>query len=151
APTAMIGFITGLFVFELMDCDGYEATMLGLGVTTQEVGQPFATVLTKTIDGYFDVERAFIKEDSHHVRTHVTYTYIIMYAINIASLVFVVFLPRQKAELREMERKNQKNRTWGTLTIAYLLFSLAWTLMTNILSLFDSTSCLRIAGGSGCK
>ncbi|KAH9131280.1 hypothetical protein LEN26_007775, partial [Aphanomyces euteiches] len=151
APTAMIGFITGLFVFELMDCDGYEATMLGLGVTTQEVGQPFATVLTKTIDGYFDVERTFIKQDTHHVRTHVTYTYIIMYAINIASLVFVVFLPRQKAELREMERKNQKNRTWGTMTIAYLLFSLAWTLMTNILSLFDSTSCLRIAGGSGCK
>ncbi|KAE9094035.1 hypothetical protein PF010_g17258 [Phytophthora fragariae] len=34
--------------------------------------------------------------------------------------------------------------------MSYLIFSLAWTLMTNILSLFDSTSCLRIAGGNGC-
>jgi len=61
-----------------------------------------------------------------------------------------MWLPRQKAELREMERVDRRNKWWGIFTIAYLAFSLLWTLMTNILSLFDSTSCLRIAGGSGC-
>ncbi|CAK4084055.1 unnamed protein product [Aphanomyces euteiches] len=147
----MIGFITGLFVFELMECQGYEATLMGLGVTTNQVGQPFATVLTKTIDGYFDVERTFIKQDTHRVRAQVTYTYVVMYAINLVSLAFIVFLPRQKAELREMERSGRKNRVLGTLTLTYLCFSLAWTLMTNILSLSPSTKCLRIAGGSGCS
>ncbi|KAG9417108.1 hypothetical protein AC1031_001498 [Aphanomyces cochlioides] len=149
-PEAVVTFITGLFVFELMDCQGYEATMMGLALTSQQVGQPFATVLTKTIDGYFNIDRAQIKADTHHVRTQVTWMYIIMYVVNLVSLAFVVFLPRQKAPLREMEVTNKKNRVWGTLTIVYLLFSLAWTLMTNILSLSTSTSCLRIAGGKGC-
>jgi hypothetical protein len=150
APTAAIGFITGLFTFELLDITGYEATMIGLSVTTQEVGSPFATVLTKTMNGYFDVERTFIEEDTHHVRSQVSIVYIIMYIFNLASLVFIIWLPRQKAELREMERVDRRNKWWGIFTIAYLAFSLLWTLMTNILSLFDSTSCLRIAGGSGC-
>lgn len=114
------------------------------------MGQPFATVLTKTVDGYFDVERTFIEEDSHHVRTQVTYVYIIMYVVNLVSLVFVFCLPRQKAELRRMEQENRKNKYWGMLNITYLLFSLFWTLMTNILSLSASTKCLRIAGGFGC-
>ncbi|KAG9417106.1 hypothetical protein AC1031_001496 [Aphanomyces cochlioides] len=61
------------------------------------------------------------------------------YAINLVPLAFVVFLPRQKAELREMERSGRKNRVLGTLTLTYLCFSLAWTLMTNILSLSTST------------
>nr|KAE8934299.1 hypothetical protein PF009_g15717 [Phytophthora fragariae] len=49
-----------------------------------------------------------------------------------------------------MQRQNRKSKFWGIATMSYLIFSLAWTLMTNILSLFDSTSCLRIAGGNGC-
>ncbi|CAK5095054.1 unnamed protein product [Aphanomyces euteiches] len=132
-PEAVVTFITGLFVFELMDCQGYEATMMGLALTSQQVEQPFATVLTKTIDGYFNIDRAQIKADTPHVRTQVTWMYSII-----------------KTQLREMEVTNKKNRFWGTLTIVYLLFSLAWTLMTNILSLSTSTSCLRIAGGKGC-
>ncbi|CAK4535991.1 unnamed protein product, partial [Aphanomyces euteiches] len=58
-------------------------------------------------DGSFNVQRAFIKEDSDNVRTNGMYTYIIVYEINIASLVFVIFSPRQKADLREMDQKNR--------------------------------------------
>ncbi|EEY54671.1 uncharacterized protein PITG_20128 [Phytophthora infestans T30-4] len=124
-PAAAGDYVTQLFMVEIENQKGFEATLLGLGVTTQPVGTPFATVITKSIDGYFDIGRTFIEQDNHYVRTQVTYTYLIAYAFNLLKF-------------------------WGILTISYLVFSLAWTLMTNILSLFESTSCLRIAGGSGC-
>ncbi|ETN19551.1 hypothetical protein PPTG_04833 [Phytophthora nicotianae INRA-310] len=149
-PAAAGDYVTQLFMIEIENQKGFEATLLGLGVTTQSVGTPFATVITKSIDGYFDIGRTFIEQDNHHVRSQVTYTYLIAYAFNLLSVVFVFWLPKQKEEVHRMQRENRKSKFWGILTISYLLFSLTWTLMTNILSLFESTSCLRIAGGSGC-
>eukprot|EP00644_Phytophthora_capsici_P013774 jgi/Phyca11/120085/e_gw1.40.222.1 len=149
-PAAAGDYVTQLFMIEIENQKGFEATLLGLGVTTQSVGTPFATVITKSIDGYFDIGRTFIEQDNHHVRSQVTYTYIIAYVFNLLSVVFVYWLPKQKDDVHRMQRENRKSKFWGILTISYLLFSLAWTLMTNILSLFESTSCLRIAGGSGC-
>jgi len=149
-PAAAGDYVTQLFMIEVENQKGFEATLLGLGVTTQSVGTPFATVITKTVDGYFDIGRTFIEQDTHYVRSQVTYTYLIAYAFNLLSVVFVFYLPKQKEEVHKMQREDRKSKFWGILTMAYLVFSLAWTLMTNILSLFDSTSCLRIAGGSGC-
>ncbi|KAE9250035.1 hypothetical protein PF004_g3111 [Phytophthora fragariae] len=149
-PAAAGDYVTQLFMIEIENQKGFEATLLGLGVTTQSVGTPFATVITKSIDGYFDIGRTFIEQDNHYVRSQVTYTYIIAYVFNLLSVVFVFLLPKQKDEVHRMQRENRKSKFWGIVTISYLLFSLAWTLMTNILSLFESTSCLRIAGGSGC-
>ncbi|RLN68829.1 hypothetical protein BBJ28_00002719 [Nothophytophthora sp. Chile5] len=149
-PYAAGEYVSQLFMLEIENTRGFEATLLGLAVTTESVGTPFATVLTKTIDGYLDIGRTFIEQDDHHVRSQVTYAYLIAYALNLLSMVFVLWLPRQKAEIREMQRQGQKSKFWGILSMIYLAFSLGWTLMTNVLSLFDSTSCLRIAGGSGC-
>ncbi|KAG7385299.1 hypothetical protein PHYPSEUDO_001676 [Phytophthora pseudosyringae] len=149
-PAAAGDYVTQLFMIEIENQQGFEATLLGLGVTTQSVGTPFATVITKSIDGYFDIGRTFIEQDTHYVRSQVTYTYLIAYVFNLLSIVFVFWLPKQKDEVRRMQREDRKSKFWGILTITYLVVSLAWTLMTNILSLFESTSCLRIAGGSGC-
>lgn len=148
-PFAATDFVGALFMLEV-DSEDFEATLFGLAVTSQRVGIPFATVITKSIDGYFDIEREYIQQDDHHVRSQVTYAYLIAYAVNLLAIVFVVLLPRQKEELHRMQRDNATNKIMGIATICVLIFALAWSLMTNILSLFDSTSCLRIAGGSGC-
>jgi MFS family permease len=148
-PAAAVDYIGALFMFEI-DTEGFDATFFGLGVTAQQVCKPFATVLTKSVNGFFDIERAYIEEDSHHARSEVTIVYIIAYAINLFAVVFALLLPTQKAELHRLQREGVKSTTWGIATIALLVFALSWTLMTSILSLFDSTSCLRIAGGSGC-
>ncbi|KAE8889855.1 hypothetical protein PF005_g14367 [Phytophthora fragariae] len=149
-PFAAADYVAQLLILEIGNHKGFEATLLGLGVTTESVGTPFATVITKTVDGYFDIERTFIEQDNHFVRSQVTYTYLIAYAFNLLSIAAVFWLPKQKDEVHEMQRQNRKSKFWGIATMSYLIFSLAWTLMTNILSLFDSTSCLRIAGGNGC-
>lgn len=149
-PFAAADYVAQLLILEIGNQKGFEATLLGLGVTTESVGTPFATVITKSVDGYFDIERTFIEQDNHHVRSQVTYTYLIAYAFNLMSIAAVYWLPKQKDEVHEMQQRNHKSKFFGILTMSYLIFSLAWTLMTNILSLFDSTSCLRIAGGTGC-
>ncbi|KAL3673870.1 hypothetical protein V7S43_001557 [Phytophthora oleae] len=148
-PYAATDFVGALFMLEI-DSQGFEATLFGLAVTSQRVGIPFATVLTKTADGHLDIEREYIQQDDHHVRSQVTYAYVIAYVVNLLAIAFVVLLPRQKDELHRMQREGATSKTGGVAMLSVIIFALAWSLMTNILSLFDSTKCLRIAGGSGC-
>ncbi|POM71483.1 Transmembrane protein [Phytophthora palmivora] len=148
-PAAAAKYIGALFMLEI-ETEGFDATLFGLGVTAQDVGRPFATVLTKTVNGFFDVERTFIEKDDHHVRSQITIVYVIAYIINLLAAAFVLLLPTQKTELHQLKREGLKSKRWGIVTLVLLGFALSWTLMTNILSLFDSTKCLRIAGGSGC-
>ncbi|KAF4317313.1 hypothetical protein BBO99_00008123 [Phytophthora kernoviae] len=144
-PNSIGDFIASLFVVEVVD-KGSEASVMGLMITISALGTPFSTVMYKSVDSYFDIERKFIVKDTHHVRTQVSYAYLIAYACNLLSLVFVVWLPRQKAEVHALKAQGGKNKLLGQLTVCYLVFAFFWILMTNVLSLFDSTSCLRIAG-----
>ncbi|KAF1326270.1 Transmembrane protein, partial [Globisporangium splendens] len=149
--TISIGvYISALFVVEVCDV-GKEATLMSLMVSISSVARPFATVMTKSIDSNFDIERKYIVKDDNAVRWQVTYAYLIAYGFNLFSVVFVMWLPRQKKEAQELKKNGGRNKWMGIFTIFYITFSLAWTIMTNILSLFDSTKCLRIAGGNGCK
>jgi hypothetical protein len=70
--------------------------------------------------------------------------------MTVFSWVFLFLLPKQKAETQELVRKGGKSKLLGGLTVFYLMFSLVWSIMTNIMAIFDSTSCLIIAGGTGC-
>ncbi|ETP22990.1 hypothetical protein F441_03797 [Phytophthora nicotianae CJ01A1] len=148
-PNSIGDFIATLFVVEVCD-KGSEATIMGLMITISALGTPFSTVLYKTVDSYFEIERKYIVKDDHHVRSQVTYAYLIAYACNLISVIFVIWLPRQKSEVHALKGKGGKSKLLGTLTVCYLVFAFLWIIMTNVLSLFDSTSCLRIAGGSGC-
>jgi hypothetical protein len=59
-------------------------------------------------------------------------------------------LPRQKEQTQVMKRLGGSSYLMGVITVGYLLFALVWSVMTNIMSIFDSTACLVIAGGEGC-
>ncbi|KAG7401522.1 hypothetical protein PHYBOEH_000580 [Phytophthora boehmeriae] len=148
--TAGIGdFVAALFVVEIADI-GREATIMSLMATVVQLGSPFAKVMTKSAGSYFEIERKYVARDDHEVHMQLSYAYLVAYAFNIFSVVFVVWLPRQKAEARALKKNGGKNFWMGILTVAYMVFAFCWLIMTNVLSLFDSTSCLRIAGGSGC-
>ncbi|KAG7385856.1 hypothetical protein PHYPSEUDO_001007 [Phytophthora pseudosyringae] len=111
---------------------------------------PFATSLTLAIDGPFNVTNERVQADTHSVRTDITWTIIIMYAMTIFSWVFLFLLPPQKAETQALVRKGGHSKLIGGLTAFYLIFAIIWSIMTNIMAMFDSTSCLIIAGGTGC-
>jgi MFS family permease len=137
--TAGIGdFVAALFVVEIADL-GREATIMSLMATVVQLGSPFAKVMTKTAGGYFDIERKFVANDDRHVHLQLSYAYLVAYAFNLLSVVFVVWLPRQKAEARALKRSGGQSFWMGVLTVSYMVFAFCWLIMTNVLSLFDST------------
>ncbi|KAG6616896.1 Transmembrane protein [Phytophthora cinnamomi] len=148
-PSAVGTIIATFAVLEIIE-EGNEATVYGLITAVSTLASPFASVITKSIDGHFDVETEYIRLDNSYVRWQVTYTYLIAYAFKLCSLAFLVLLPKQKAETQELKRTGGKNKWVGILTIIAVAFSLVWSVMTNLMTMFDSTSCLRIAGGTGC-
>ncbi|GAB9468608.1 uncharacterized protein PITG_05620 [Globisporangium polare] len=145
-----IGYAISTFaIIEIIDV-GNEAGVLGLIMTVSTLASPFSTVLSKNVCALFDVDYEFLQIDDTYVRNQVTYVYIIGYGLKLFSMVFVLLLPRQKAETQELKRTGGKSKFMGNLTIFYLVFAFCWSLMTNLMAFSSKTSCLVIAGGSGC-
>ncbi|GMF65322.1 unnamed protein product [Phytophthora lilii] len=149
-PSSIGELIAKLFVIEITE-PGSEATIMGLIISINNIGTPFSTVMYKSIDAHFKLTTAQITKDSHEVRMHVTYAYLIAYAFNLASIAFVFWLPRQKDHAHELKRTGGKSKFMGFVTVGYVTFGFFWVVLTNCLTLSSSTSCLRIAGGTGCK
>ncbi|KAG2787036.1 hypothetical protein JG687_00017430 [Phytophthora cactorum] len=145
-----VAWIIALFVTVEIAGVGNEGAVYGLMTTVGNLATPFATTLTLLINGPFDITNARVQADDHSVRVDITYTIIISYVMTIFSWAFLVLLPRQKKETQELARNGGSNKVFGGLTVAYLSFALVWSLMANTLAIFDSTSCLLIAGGKGC-
>ncbi|KAG6958953.1 hypothetical protein JG688_00010306 [Phytophthora aleatoria] len=145
-----VAWIIALFVTVEIAGVGNEGAVYGLMTTVGNLATPFATTLTLLINGPFDITNARVQADDHSVRVDITYTIIISYVMTIFSWAFLVLLPRQKKETQELARNGGSNKLFGGLTVAYLSFALVWSLMANTLAIFDSTSCLLIAGGKGC-
>ncbi|RLN66763.1 hypothetical protein BBJ29_000028 [Phytophthora kernoviae] len=129
---------------------GNEAAVFGLITTCQTIASPFSTVIYKNIDAHFDIGKTFLQVDDTYVRNQVTYCYLIAYAFQICSIAFVFLLPRQKYETQELKRTGGKSQWAGIVTIIVFAFCFVWSIMTNLMTIFTSTSCLKIAGGTGC-
>ncbi|RLN02470.1 hypothetical protein BBJ28_00015993 [Nothophytophthora sp. Chile5] len=146
-----IGFIVSTYcMVEIME-EGNEAAFYGLVVAISSLASPFATVITKNIDANFAIATADLQRDDTEVRQQVTYAYLCSYACKIFSTLFVLLIPRQKAETQEMRRNGGKSKLVGVIVVIIIAFTYVWTILTNIMSIFPSTSCYQIAGGSGCS
>jgi hypothetical protein len=148
-PYAVGWMISNFFIVELASV-GNEGLVYGLITTTSNLSGPFAQTLTLVIDKPFNLTSARIQNDDKSIREDLTYAILIMYVMTVFSWVFLVFLPKQKPEMQELMRKGGSSKLLGGLTVFYLTFAFIWSLMTNIMAIFDSTACLVIAGGSGC-
>ncbi|KAG6616251.1 Folate-Biopterin Transporter (FBT) Family [Phytophthora cinnamomi] len=145
-----VGWMISTFVIVELSGVGNEGVVYGLITMVSNLSSPFATAMTLVIDQPFDLTTERIQADDTSIRKDVTYAVIIMYAMTAFSWVFLVFLPKQKEETQELLRSGGSSKLLGALTVAYLTFAFVWSLMTNFMAMFDSTSCLIIAGGSGC-
>lgn len=148
-PYTVAWIISNYVTVELANI-GNEAFVYGLMTTVGNVASPFATSLTLVIDRPFNLTTKRIQIDDNSIRWDLTYALLVMYAATAFSWVFLPLLPRQKAETQELRRTGGTSKILGAFTIFYLIFSVFWSVMTNIMAMFDSTSCLIIAGGKGC-
>ncbi|KAJ0392203.1 hypothetical protein P43SY_008736 [Pythium insidiosum] len=148
-PAAM-NFIVGTFIVVELAGLGNEGIVYGLISTVGNIGAPYSVTLAKSVNALFDVTNNDIQLDSTHVRWHVTYTALISYGMMLLSLPWLVLLPAQKAETQHLRHHGNRSRGMAIFTVIYVSVALCWSITTNVLSIFPSTKCLRIAGGRGC-
>jgi hypothetical protein len=148
-PYGVGWMISNFFIVELASV-GNEGLVYGLITTTSNLSGPFATSLSLVMDSPLNMTTERIQNDDSSIRWDLTGACLIMWCMTIFSWVFLVFLPKQKPEMQELMRKGGSSKLLGGLTVFYLTFAFIWSIMTNIMGIFDSTACLVIAGGSGC-
>uniref|UniRef100_M4BG21 Uncharacterized protein n=1 Tax=Hyaloperonospora arabidopsidis (strain Emoy2) TaxID=559515 RepID=M4BG21_HYAAE len=145
-----VGWMIGYFVIVELSGIGNEGAIYGIITMVGNLASPFAQALTLVINQPLNLTTARIQEDDTSIRTDLTYAVTIMYGMTIFSWVFLVFLPPQKAETQKLLRTGGSSKIMGGITIGYVSFAFIWSLVTNIMAIYPSTSCLMIAGGRGC-
>ncbi|GLE02300.1 hypothetical protein PINS_up011138 [Pythium insidiosum] len=148
-PQAVRFIVSGYVTVEIAS-EGYEATTYGLITTVHNLASPFSTSISAQIDANFKAHQKDIKTDTAYVRNQVMYCFLIMYIFKLASNLWLVLLPRQKLEAQELRNRGGKSTLAAVIAFAIALFALVWSVMINLMSIFESTACLKIAGGPGC-
>ncbi|KDO28880.1 hypothetical protein SPRG_05751 [Saprolegnia parasitica CBS 223.65] len=146
---AGIRFIVATYcAVEIADV-GNEGATYGLVTTVNNLASPFASVLYKLIDSYFDVSQTDIARDDNAVHWQVSYCFLISYASKLAALGWLFLLPPQKAEMQALKKRGGKSKLAGGILIAVFVIALIFSVSTNFMSIYPSTKCYRIAGGKG--
>ncbi|RHY20323.1 hypothetical protein DYB25_013600, partial [Aphanomyces astaci] len=144
-----IRFIVSTYCAVEIADKGNEGAMYGLVSTVSNLASPFASIFYKYINSYFKVRQNDVKSDTLEVRWDVTYVYLISYGCKVASLFWLFLLPPQKAEVQALKARGGKSKVAGVLLIVIFLFCVSFAVTSNIMSIFPSTKCYRIAGGNG--
>ncbi|KDO25572.1 hypothetical protein SPRG_20695 [Saprolegnia parasitica CBS 223.65] len=128
---------------------GNEGATYGLVTTISNLASPFASVIYKYIDSFFLVSVDNIKSDTPEIRWEVAYCYIISYSCKVGALFWLWMLPPQKAAMQELKKRGGSSKLAGAILILMFFGALSFSLTSNIMAVFPSTKCYRIAGGKG--
>ncbi|EQC42608.1 hypothetical protein SDRG_00337 [Saprolegnia diclina VS20] len=128
---------------------GNEGATYGLVTTISNLASPFASVIYKYINSFFLVSVDNIKTDTPEIRWEVAYCYIISYSCKVAALFWLWMLPPQKAAMQELKKRGGKSKLAGAILIFMFFGALSFSMTSNIMAIFPSTKCYRIAGGKG--
>ncbi|KAH9098963.1 hypothetical protein LEN26_016457 [Aphanomyces euteiches] len=147
-PEGVRFMVASFCAVEIADV-GNEGATYGLITTVANLTGPFVAIIYKLIDSNFKLSQDDITEDTTEVRWDVTYSYLISYCSKIFSLVWLFMLPHQRVPLQELKRNGGKSKFAGTLLVVLFIACVAFSVTSNIHSIFPSTKCYRIAGGDG--
>ncbi|KAH9197800.1 hypothetical protein AeNC1_000244 [Aphanomyces euteiches] len=148
---AGINWAVNLFVIVELAEDGNEGVVYGLLTTIGNLPAIFGSVITNIYCSYFDVSSTDIKQDTPHVRKQVAYTYLVVYGTTIVSCLCVGMFPSQKAAVAKLKANGGSYPIVGGLVLATALAILFLSIVASMLSMFEATACLVIAGGTGCS
>ncbi|KAF1330292.1 Folate-biopterin transporter, partial [Globisporangium splendens] len=137
-PTGVSMILSSYIGVELAGL-GNEAAMYGSLSTISNLSTPVALTLTTRLNAPFKVHNDDILNDTYEVRRDVIITMWLSYALKLASLAFLPWLPRQKSETQALKRNDGANSCLGGLTIAYLLVALFWSISTDLQSVLQQT------------
>ncbi|OQR92298.1 Folate-Biopterin Transporter (FBT) Family [Achlya hypogyna] len=149
-PQGVLFIVTAFMIVELAEV-GNEGIVYGLLTTVTNLPSAVGPVLSNLMYRNFQVDEASIVSDTKYVRNQVAYTYLIYYACFLIACFTSFFLPSQKLQLHALQRTGGQYPIIGGCVITVMFCLLVYSITCSILSMFESTSCLMIAGGNGCE
>ncbi|KAF0682968.1 Aste57867_24981 [Aphanomyces stellatus] len=145
-----VGFVVEFFcVIEIAEM-GNEAAIFGLFATISSIMPSFMAIWVAWVDSAFDVGYEQVAKDTPEVRMNITYVYVISYGVQLVTLAFLFLLPPQKNSVQELKRYGGSQPKAAVATLVVVFGCLVVCVVSNLLSIFSKTWCLRIAGGQGC-
>ncbi len=151
-PAAANFVVTTFVMVELAD-EGVEGMVYGLLTTAMNLGGPLGRAIGNRIYGSFSPSLSDSSNyiaDTPEFRNTVAASFALSYAFSFASLGTLFLLPWQKHEAQRRKREWPRRPMYATLTLLLLGSALAYSVTVNLLAMFPSTSCLKLAGGQGC-
>jgi len=146
-------FVVSTFVIVEMAEGGDEGLVYGLLTTTSNLGGPVASAISNQLFGLFKPDLSDATnylEDAPSFRNVVAYSFALSYALSFLSLLTLPLLPDQKAEAQDRKKHWDKRDTYAYASIALIGTGLVYSVTINMLAMFPSTMCLKLAGGDGC-
>ncbi|KAF1315730.1 Outer membrane protein pmpb, partial [Globisporangium splendens] len=127
-----------------------EQTMSSLVTAVSFLAGPVGLMLTKYLGAQFSLTNQDVMVDTTHVRTHATLTFLLAYFYQLSSLGWLLVLPRHASEAREWKKRSGASTWSGVALVLVLLAAFIWATAVHIMSVNESTACLKISGGDGC-
>ena len=148
-----------IYIIELVTVeyapDGIEGISYALIWAIVNIGRCIGSALANFIMSPFCLTDDYrYKRDSAQDRLAVWTSYIISFGFQLMILAAVFLLPNQKKQALEWRQESEKQdsgKSWNaTIFITLAAVGLAGATVLNFMTMFESTSCLMIAGGPGC-
>ncbi|KAF0683282.1 Aste57867_24714 [Aphanomyces stellatus] len=149
-PQAVQFIITTFAIVEVADV-GNEGMIYGLLTTCSNMASPFGSMITNIISDQFEFTGKNFKADTPKTRNQAMTGYAIYYSFTVFASCLVIFYPSQKKMLHEWKKDGGKYPIVGAAAMIGGFGLLAMAVTSNLLTMFQSTKCLRFAGGHGCS
>lgn len=131
---------------------GYEGITYGMMTTVGNLSVPFTNVFGSVLSSQFDLytEGRKLRDDAFG-RRQMFYLDTCIFVLNLCALFCLLILPDQKQEIQRLLATGARSKTVGTVVVVAFFLTMCWSTTANFLLSFESTSCLPIVGGRGCK
>ncbi|ETM00800.1 hypothetical protein L917_02494, partial [Phytophthora nicotianae] len=126
------------------------ATVSGLVTSVSFLAGPLGLAISKYIDAQFDVTNQDIMTDTAEVREEIMATFLIAYGMQLLSLLWLLSLPKSANESRALKTRSGTSTARAVGLLVLLGLSLMFVATVHTLSVYEPTSCMRVAGGKGC-
>ncbi|EQC38926.1 hypothetical protein SDRG_03884 [Saprolegnia diclina VS20] len=126
---------------------GAEGALAGLVSTCFVIARPVAALAYRALRAAWPADMS--KDDGSTLEA--TRLILVVFLIQATSLFWLWLLPRQKAHVVQLKLHGGSSAAGGGLLVLCVLLMLALAVTTSVLPTLPTTSCLWIAGGSGCK
>ncbi|ETK96173.1 hypothetical protein F441_01018 [Phytophthora nicotianae CJ01A1] len=151
AFTDCIAMVVRMLVVVEIAEPGFESSTYGLVTSVYNLADPVATALNNAIGAYFRVFDADIQQDADDVRIRAGALFAALFTVRaVVGLGAIPLLPNQKHNARELKTQGGSSKSMALTVFGSIGVGFIVALVANILSIFQSTSCLRFAGGVGC-